>query len=176
MPSASAIRFCRKQFWNAVFVLVAACWSPTFADDAPASRWESDMRKFEELDRASSPEQDGVVFLGSSSIRLWKLDESFPGEKEKFVNRGFGGSQLSDSVHFAERILAPHRPRVVVVYAGDNDIAADKSPEQVANDFKALTKTIHARLPTTAVIYISIKPSIARWKLVEKVRDRKSVV
>ncbi len=125
------------------------------------NRFESEIAGFEEQDRAATPAKDGVLFVGSSSIRMWKLGDSFPGES--FLNRGFGGSQLADVIHFADRIIAPYQPRVIVLYAGDNDIAAGKSPEQVAADFKTLCKAIHAKSPTSRLIYIGIKPSPARW-------------
>jgi lysophospholipase L1-like esterase len=84
------------------------------------------------------------------------------------INRGFGGSHLADSVHFAPRIVLPYEPRTVVLYAGDNDLAAGKTPEQVAADFQAFTRVVHDRLPKTRIVYLSIKPSLARWSLLDK--------
>jgi lysophospholipase L1-like esterase len=81
------------------------------------------------------------------------------------INRGFGGSQICDSTHFIEPLVLQHRPRVVVLYAGDNDIAAGKSADQVAYDFRAFVAAIQAALPETRIVFIAIKPSIARWKL-----------
>jgi lysophospholipase L1-like esterase len=141
------------------------------ADDAAAEaekRWGEAIRAFEEADRESPPAEDGVLFVGSSSIRLWKLDEHFP--DLSFINRGFGGSQVSDTLHFADRIVLPYRPRVVVLYAGDNDIAAGEPPEQVVKDFSQLVATIHGELPRARIVFIAIKPSIARWELYEKMK------
>lgn len=140
----------------------------------PGDRWEEEFRRFAEQDQATPPATGGVLFVGSSSIRRWNLAESFP--DEKFLNRGFGGSQLADSVQAVDRIILPYRPAVVVVYAGDNDIAAGKSPELVADDFKALVKAIHTGLPTARIIYISIKPSTARWKLVDNIRAANTLI
>src|SRR5438270_868126 len=99
------------------------------------TRWEKEIAVFEKQDQAKAPPRGGVVFVGSSTIRLWKLDKSFP--ELHALNRGFGGSQLADSVHFAPRIVLKYEPRVVVLYAGDNDLAARKTPEQVFADFQA---------------------------------------
>jgi lysophospholipase L1-like esterase len=139
------------------------------AEEERIARWEPQINAFEEQDAKSAPPQGAVLFVGSSSIRLWKLAEWFPDRTT--INRGFGGSQLADSVHYAPRIILKHKPRMVVVYAGDNDLNSGKSPQQVAGDFAALIARIRAELPQTKIVYIGIKPSIARWKLIEQVRD-----
>lgn len=131
-----------------------------------SARWEKAIAAFETKDKENPPPHRAVVFVGSSSIRFWDLGKSFPGAD--VINRGFGGSELADSVHFAPRIVVPYEPRTVVLYAGDNDLAAGKSPEQVAADFREFVKVVHAKLPKTRIVYLSIKPSIARWKIVDK--------
>jgi lysophospholipase L1-like esterase len=133
------------------------------------ARWEPQIKAFEEQDAKNPPPRDAVLFVGSSSIRLWKLSDWFP--KRTTINRGFGGSQLADSVFYAERIVTKHKPRVVVLYAGDNDLAGGKSPQQVAGDFAAFLAKVHSELPETMIVYIGIKPSLARWKLIDQVRD-----
>ena len=132
-------------------------------------RWESDMQKFEKADEANPPKSDGVMFLGSSSIRMWDVDRWFP--ELKAVNRGFGGSEISDSIRYFDRLVMPHRPKTIVFYAGDNDIAHDESPESVAADFKEFTAIVHRRLPKTRILYVAIKPSTARWSMIDKIRD-----
>jgi lysophospholipase L1-like esterase len=102
-----------------------------------------------------------VLFVGSSSIRMWQTAESFP--ELAVINRGFGGSHTSDVNHFAQRIVFKYRPRLVVFYCGDNDIADGKSAEQVAGDFRQFAEMVHARLPDTQIIYLPIKPSLDRW-------------
>jgi lysophospholipase L1-like esterase len=134
----------------------------------PADRWEPTIREFEAQDRLAPPAPGGVVFVGSSSIRLWDLAKSFPGHRA--VNRGFGGSQLADAVRYAERIVIPYAPRVVVLYAGDNDLAAGKNPEQVFDDFKQFVAKVHRALPKARIVYLGVKPSPSRWKLIDKVR------
>jgi lysophospholipase L1-like esterase len=105
---------------------------------------------------------------------MWNLAKSFPGLD--VINRGFGGSHLADAVHFAPRIILNHQPRLVVVYAGDNDIAAGKTPETVAADFQALVKVVHQELPRTKIAYISIKPSILRWNLRDKMSQANALI
>jgi lysophospholipase L1-like esterase len=138
------------------------------------NKWEQDIAKFEAADKDSPPPHDGIVFVGSSSIRLWKTKDAFP--ELPCVNRGFGGSQMADSVRYADRIVTPYEPRVVVVFAGGNDIAAGKSPEQVAEDFKALTAKIHAKLPKTRIYAVSLFPTVARWKMDDKFREANRLI
>lgn len=137
------------------------------AQDKPNfAKWEKEIKAFEKLDQDKMPPRDGVVFVGSSTIRLWKLDQSFP--ELHAINRGFGGSHLADSVHFAPRIVLKYQPRVVVLYAGDNDLAGRKTPEQVVADFKEFATLIHKELPKTKLVYLSIKPSVKRWNIWDK--------
>ncbi|NLS91213.1 MAG: hypothetical protein GXX96_03395 [Planctomycetaceae bacterium] len=131
-------------------------------------RWESDMAKFEADDKEHPPAEGEIMFLGSSSIRMWDVKKWFP--DLPVVNRGFGGSQIADSLFYAERIVVPRKPRVIVFYAGDNDIASGKAPKQVCADFLAFVAKIHKHLPETKIVYIAIKPSIKRWNLVESMR------
>lgn len=143
---------------------------------APANgRWEADIRAFEVTDRLQPPPQGGVVFVGSSSIRLWEtLEQDFAGIP--VLNRGFGGSEMEDALRFADRIVLPYRPRMVVVYAGDNDLWNGKSPERVLQDFQALVRRIHDELPRTRVAFIAVKPSVARWRLEAEVRKANELV
>jgi lysophospholipase L1-like esterase len=144
------------------------------ADEPKASAWEAEIRKFEDQDAKTPPAKGAILFVGSSSIRLWNLAESFPGLVA--LNRGFGGSQIADSTEFAERIVLPYQPKTIVIYAGDNDIASGKSPERVAEDYRAFVAKVHAALPETRIIYLSIKPSIQRWKLVDKMRSANKLI
>jgi lysophospholipase L1-like esterase len=139
---------------------------PSSGHTAEPDKWESAIRKFEEADDDSPPKPGGVLFIGSSSVRRWELDESFPGKG--YVNRGFGGSKIADSTRYVERIVVPHAPRLVVMFVGDNDIAAGREPEQLAADFKAFTEKIHSHLPKTHIVYLAVKPSIKRWSLYPK--------
>lgn len=133
------------------------------------NQWESEILKFERADQQKMPDPGGVLFLGSSTIRKWDtLKEDFP--DYAIIRRGFGGSQIEDSRFFADRIIIPYRPAVVVLYAGDNDITKGKSPEEVLADYQALVAKIHRSLPKTRIIFLSIKASTARWHLAEPMR------
>jgi lysophospholipase L1-like esterase len=161
---ALASRECRRKY---LFVVVLTILPASHsAADEPFNLWESSIRSFEERDRKQPPQPGGVLFLGSSSIRLWDTAKAFP--KEATINRGFGGSQIADSIHFADRIAIPYKPRMIVFYAGDNDIAVGKSAEQVLVDYKEFVGKIHAQLPETRIAFVAIKPSPFRWKLFER--------
>lgn len=141
---------------------------------AQPDRWAEAMAAFERQDGAAPPPAGGIIFVGSSSIRRWNLQDSFP--DLPVINRGFGGSELSDSVEHIDLLVIKHKPRTVVLYAGDNDLARGKTPRQVADDFRSFTKKIHTALPQTRVAFIGIKPSILRWEIVEKVREANALI
>lgn len=146
----------------------------TADDDSPSARWEPAIQAFEQQDREDPPQPGGVLFVGSSSIRMWDLDESFPDLNA--LNRGFGGSEVADAVHFADRIVLPYRPRLIVLYAGDNDIARDKPPCRVYEDFRKFVAVVHKELPETRIVYIAIKPSLARWELIHRMRAANALI
>lgn len=132
------------------------------------AKWESAMLAFEASDKTNPPPKNAIFFIGSSSFTIWK---TMPADLPEFpvVNRGFGGSQLSDSVNYVSRIVLPHKPKTILVYAGDNDIAAGKTATRVFDDFKKFVKTVHDTLPQTKIMFVSIKPSPSRWKFKEQV-------
>ena len=130
-------------------------------------RWEKTIQGFEK-DIANGKSKPGsVLFIGSSSIRMWDLPKWFP--KHSAVNHGFGGSEVSDSLHFFDRIVTPLRPPMIVLYAGDNDIAKGKTAEIVHRDFTSFAKKVQKSLPAESkVAFVAIKPSIKRWNLAEE--------
>lgn len=136
--------------------------------------WEDAIRAFEEADAATPPPSGANLFLGSSSIRLWDLRADFEGFA--CVQRGFGGSEIADSVRYAPRIALPCKPRTIVFYAGDNDLANGKTPEQVLDGFRELVELVHRALPDTRIVFISIKPSVQRWALAESMRRANELV
>jgi lysophospholipase L1-like esterase len=140
---------------------------------AQQDKWAKEMAAFEEQDRRD-PALGGIVFVGSSSIRLWDLKKSFP--KLPALNRGFGGSEIADSVAHADLLVIRHKPRIVIFYAGDNDIATGRSVQEVAADYKAFVSKVLAALPQTRIAFIGIKPSIQRWALIDKVRAANALV
>jgi lysophospholipase L1-like esterase/predicted small lipoprotein YifL len=164
----------REQVSKYILLLIAASFAacglaapaaepPSRRPDPDPLRFQPDILALEAWDRQNSPPRDAVLFVGSSSIRMWPTAESFP--DLAVINRGFGGSHASDVNHFAERIVLKYAPRMIVYYAGDNDIADGKSPQQVAGDFERFVALVHAKLPDTEIIYLPIKPSLARRQL-----------
>jgi lysophospholipase L1-like esterase len=140
-----------------------------------SAQWESEIAQFEAADRINPPAPGGVVFVGSSSIRMWpNLQADFPGVN--VLQRGFGGSELADAVYFAPRIVLKYRPRLIVLYAGDNDIANGKSPQAVFRDYTNFVSLVKRDLPETRIAFISIKPSASRWGLVDKMRDANALI
>lgn len=107
-------------------------------------------------------------------MRLWKLEKSFP--DLPVVNCGFGGSTIPDSTHFASRILLPLKPRMIVFYAGDNDSSAGHSANRIAGNFKTFAETIHAALPECRILFLPIKPSIARERLLPVQKEANALV
>jgi lysophospholipase L1-like esterase len=131
------------------------------------SVWETEVSAYERSDRASPPPRNGILFVGSSGIRLWKtLAKDFPGRP--VINRGVGGSEIVDATHFADRIIFPYAPKMILMRAGNNDLANGKPVGEVFEDFKEFVATIHAKLPATKIAFISINNTTARLKQAEK--------
>jgi lysophospholipase L1-like esterase len=159
-----------------LFVLFCAFSWPTesalskesTAPTGPA-RFESEIAAFEKWDAKNAVPRNAILFVGSSSIRLWQTADAFP--DLPVINRGFGGSTIPDVAHFADRIIFKYKPRTIVFYAGDNDIAAGHPPDAVFSDFETFAKSVRQRLPDTRLIYLAIKPSPVRWKLWPKSQE-----
>jgi lysophospholipase L1-like esterase len=141
---------------------------------AAQDRWEKDIAAFEAKDKEAPPPKGEIVFVGSSTIRMWKVAESFP--DLKVINRGFGGSQIADAARYADRIVLPHQPRLVLLFAGGNDINAGKAPEQVFEDYKAFVGKVHAALPKTRILFMSLFPNVARAAQDEKCRALNALI
>ncbi|MBC7964876.1 MAG: hypothetical protein H7Z17_03030 [Fuerstia sp.] len=156
-----------------VLFLVSAP-APVSADDAFA-KWEKDIVAIEAKIQSGESPPGCILFVGSSSIRRWNLKEAFPALVTS--NHGFGGSQMADSVHFFERIVAPVKPSVIVVYAGDNDISKKKTPGEVAADFAKFAAKVKEQVPDCRkVIYLSIKPSVKRWALADTIKATNELI
>jgi lysophospholipase L1-like esterase len=154
------------------FVLVSSpAWAQAVGTRAAPptldlAQWEADIRAFEQADRQTPPPREGMLLVGSSSMRLWKsAAEDFAGVP--VLNRGFGGSQVREVTAFADRIVVPYRPRVILFYCGSNDVFGGRPVSAVVSDTEAFIRKVHAALPATRVIYISIAPNPARWSLKE---------
>lgn len=170
----------RSKFAPRLAVVLCLAATPIFARHSPQSdgkqetvksvaliphnfeKWEKEIAAFEAADAASPPPKGGVLFIGSSTIRLWKtLATDFPNHKT--INRGFGGSEIADSTHFAPRIIFPYAPKQIFLRAGGNDIHAGRTPEEVAGDFREFVRVVRERLPKTKIVYIAVNPAPSRW-------------
>ncbi len=158
-------------------LLSLATLHPSLGDDVKHdySKWEPEIAAFEQRDRTNPPPIGGLLFLGSSTIRMWTtLAEDFP--VQPVINRGFGGSEIVDSTHFAERIVFPYKPRMILFRAGGNDLWNGKPPEQVFADYQAFVATVHGRLPATEIVWISWSPTPARWRQADKEKQLNRLV
>lgn len=161
---------------SVVAALVAAQYSllaPSFATaQQTVERWEKEIAAIEAADRVSPPPRGEIVFVGSSSIRNWDTTASFP--DLKVINRGVWapglGFELGDAVRFVERIVIPYQPRLIVVYAGDNDISGGKTSEQVVVEAERFVSKVRAKLPDVRIVFIGVKPSVSRWLQVDRMR------
>jgi lysophospholipase L1-like esterase len=139
------------------------------------SQWEHDIQAFEASDRSNPPPEHAVLFVGSSSIRLWTtLAEDFA--NYRVINRGFGGSDLDDTTAFADRIVEPYHPVAIVIYAGDNDLQNGDTPEQVRDDFSAFVAKVRQDQPNVPIAFISIKPSVARVNLLPNIERANTLI
>jgi lysophospholipase L1-like esterase len=137
-------------------------------------KWEADVAKLEATTRAEAPQPGSVLFLGSSTIRLWKLSDSFDGIPT--INHGFGGSHVADSIYYFDRLVRSFQPKVIVFYAGDNDIKDGKSPQQVHDDVAAFLDLMETMNPSPAFVWLPIKPCESRWHLLPQQRETNELV
>src|SRR5215208_813878 len=139
------------------------------------ARWEKEIAAYEAADQANPPPKGGILFIGSSTIRLWAtLKGDFP--QHKVINRGFGGSEIADSTHFADRLIFPHEPRQIFLRAGNNDIHNGRLPSELAADFEAFVRRVHERLPKTEITFISLCAVPDRWPEQDKNRLLNSMI
>jgi len=138
------------------------------------NKWEGAIAAFEQEDKQSPPPKNAILFVGSSSIRLWDTTRSFP--TLTTLNRGFGGSYLSDVARYADRIITPYQPRLIVVYAGSNDIAGQRTAEEVFAAYKDLVAAVRKSLPTTPILYIAMAPNPKRWHLYPQMQKADALI
>ena len=152
--------WCVALFIAAVHVSLAV--GAEVPDPDPA-RFSEEIGTFVTWDSKNSYPRGGILFVGSSSIRFWPTARAFP--DKPIINRGFGGSELSDVIHFYEQLVEPYSPSRIFLYAGDNDIGNGKPANQVFEDYLQFVAMLRADLRDSELVFISIKPSKARWEL-----------
>lgn len=161
----------------ALFIGLAAPVSMDATAQQPRAplRWENAIAAFEAQDQQAFPESGGVLFVGSSSILMWKTlarDMALL----PVIQRGFGGSQLSDVLFYMDRIVLPYRPADIVLYEGDNDLGRGKSPTRLLRDFQMFVDRVHAALPEARVHFLSVKPSIRRRALMTRMHEANTLI
>lgn len=129
--------------------------------------FESEIKNFEKQDSISMPAKGQILFIGSSSFRIWK---SFAMDLAGIaaINRGFGGSTMSDALYYFDRMVVQYAPSAVVVYEGDNDLNQGKSPEELAKEYEDFSNRLKKALPKTKLVYLAVRPSLARIAIVDK--------
>jgi lysophospholipase L1-like esterase len=128
--------------------------------------YEDDIKQLEKV-RAAITQEPDTLFYGSSSIRMWaSLADDFRGFNP--INLGFGGSTLAACAWFFDRVMAGYQPKRLVLYAGDNDLSDGRHPEEVCIFFQQLAARASERFGSLPCYFISLKPSIARWSLVQQ--------
>lgn len=143
--------------------------------NAAPEKWASAIDKFTAADAAKPPAKGSILFAGSSSIVKWTtLAADFPGRV--ILNRGFGGSELSDLLHYADRIVLPYAPARIVIYSGENDLQQGQTPAAVHATFRALCEKVHAALPGTRIGFIALKPSPSRTKILPAVIEANRLI
>lgn len=149
--------------------------SPAKPAADPATKWESEVRAYEKKDQESPPPAGAILFVGSSTIRMWQtLEKDFA--PLKVIGRGIGGCTVPDLVYYADRVVIAYKPQTVVFYAGDNDVASKTPAEKVAQDFKAFVEKVRKALPAARILFISIKPSPSRARVWDEAKKANQFV
>lgn len=155
--------------WAVVSTFLFLLVSISFRAHAQQTPFWNDIQQFKKQDSAQFPPKHAILFVGSSSFTNWKDVQSyFPGYT--IINRGFGGASLTDVILYADDIIFPYHPREIVIYCGENDLAASDtvSAQTVFGRFKILYEKIRERFPQTPIVFISLKPSPSRKHLMPK--------
>ena len=165
----------KRTIFLSLAILLVVIQQLVFSAEHDFAKWEKSIAAFEQQDKTDAPPKGAILFVGASTIVRWKtLAQDFPGQK--ILNRGFGGNEICDSTHFADKIIFPYEPKMIFLRAGGNDINGGKTPEQVFADFKEFVATVREKLPDIDIAYIGMAPSIARWKNRDKEKAVNSMI
>ncbi len=166
---------------RSALLLALGCWiaaAPAAAiaqtPPAEAGRFKTEIDAFRQWDTKNFVPKHGVLFVGSSSIRFWPTADRFP--SLPVINRGFGGSEISDVNFYIQDVALKYAADVIVFYAGDNDIHAGKTPARVLGDYQTFASRVLAAKPDTEIVFIAIKPSLARWSEWDAMRQANALV
>lgn len=158
----------RRWLLLAAALLPASLWAQSLSSE---QRWKKELEAFTAADLQRMPPPGGVLFVGSSSIRFWTgLETAFAGQPV-VIKRGFGGSRLSENADLVHRLVLPYRPRLVVLYAGENDIHEGSTPLELLGHFQRFVQQVQGALPSTRVAFMAIKPSPSRVAFIPAMRE-----
>jgi lysophospholipase L1-like esterase len=149
-----------------LFILLLPCLSFAQVKENP---FAGEIRQFARADSIQMPPKNAILFVGSSSFRMWKgIQDSFP--SHAIINRGFGGSTLLDVIHFKNETIYKYQPKQIFIYCGENDIASSDSitPEMVLERFRILFRDTRKNLPQVPIAFVSMKPSPSRWHMKDR--------
>lgn len=149
--------------------------NPAASTTGAAERYAKRLAEFARQEAANPVAPGGIVFAGSSSIHIWSsLEADFP--MLGALNRGIGGSTVSDVIELYDRLIKPHHPRQVVFYSGTNDLASGRTVERVVNDLSTLFDRIHGDFPQARISFITLAPNPARWAIVDQFKKVNTTV
>jgi lysophospholipase L1-like esterase len=150
-----------------VIIVFCFCIATVFTSCSQDNKkpFYENIQAFKAADKIKAPPQNAIVFVGSSSFTMWtNVQDYFPGHP--IINRGFGGSTLVDAIEYADDVVIPYHPKQVVIYSGENDLAfGTVNAEKVYKRFTTLFKILRDSLPQANIVYVSMKPSPSREKL-----------
>ena len=153
---------------------IQTVFSIPFAQKPP---FNDEIQAFKKQDSIVVPPKNAILFVGSSSFRMWtNVQEDFP--MQTIINRGFGGSSLADVIRYADQIIFPYQPGQIVIYCGENDLASSDtvSAQTVFDRFQQLFNAIRNQLPDVPVAFVSIKPSPSRAHLLQKMINANELI
>lgn len=156
-----------KKIPVSVFVLIILLFTGFRSFSQDPLRFSKEIDAYKKADKKSPPAKGCILFVGSSSIRIWQsVAADFP--DYCVLNRGFGGSMMSDANYYFDDIVAPYQPQIIVLYEGDNDLASHKSADRIMSDFEVFLGKVKNQIGNIPVLYVAAKPSPSRWELREK--------
>jgi lysophospholipase L1-like esterase len=140
-----------------------------------AAKFEAKVVEYEAADRVTPPPKDAILFAGDSQFYRWKtIHEDLPGYT--LINRGIDSFQFRDLLHYADRLVLPYAPRLIVLHVGGNDVHNGRTPVQVLEDFKTFVRRVRAKYPTVPIVYSSITPGPGRWDEAPQRRETNRVI
>jgi lysophospholipase L1-like esterase len=138
--------------------------------------FEKEILAYEKQDSLSMPAKGQILFIGSSSFRLWKSFEADMKGLPASFNRGFGGSTLADALYYFDRMVVKYQPKWVIMYEGDNDLAKGKLPQQIAVEYDEFKARLKKQVPGAKLVFVAARPSLARVAIVDKQKELNALI